>query len=991
MKPDTRLLTSQWYKSKLFWLLFVILLYALIGFFLVPYLIKNYTEDAIEQRFGWTGGPADVSFNPFEMSLEVNDFDMRDDSDRTIVSFSELYINFDLGSLYYWAWTLEPSHLNDLYTLVEIDESVQTNFGKAWAAHNKPAPEDQQDAGALPRILLKEIVLTDGRVEVIDRSQGSKIQHDISPIDLLVSDFVTYEGRDGRYVASITLGESQKVQWEGSIDAEPYRSNGRLELSGFNLAHLWPYVQPLVDYKVSSGRLDVGTSYVFSWQPDTQQALHLQVSDASAEISDLAVELPETKAFDTVELGTIGKMGLRGVDYDYNAADLDIQEAYLTAADLTLIRNAQSQINVAWPYTGMTNEADTTENQPSSADANADAGSFEWQIERIDLSDSRVTWIDRTLSNPANISVEKISAQMQGLSQNLDEEKAFSASMTPEQSGPVEIEGTIVPAKAKVETALSIQKLHVPLAQAYVSQFIDLQLNTGNLSSKGELVLTGDSDIGHFTGNIDVDDFDATDPLLKAELIGWKSLRTGPMRAEFAPAVVTIDTLTAIKPYGQFKINDTGETNFSALFPATPDAGGETPTDAPEASNGSSDVAVEPKAEINIARVLFENGRLYFEDNSIEPSVVLPMKSLGGAITGMSSRPDARSEVDIAGSVGEFGTVTIKGDLNALAEQLYLDLGLVVKNFHLTTVSPYAAKYIGRKIQRGQLRLNLDYKVEAGELNASNDIVIEEFSLGESVDSKEAIDLPVSLAIALLKDSNGTINLDVPVKGSLSDPNFALDKVIWNAFTNLLKTAVKSPFKLIGRLVGSGGDDIEKVDFEAGSSTLSETAKGSIQSLSTALKERPDLKVGVTGRASRAVDAPALAQSQLATEMGRRQLMGGNEIASYEDYLEAQGSELPKRTREADSDAQNAEAPQNSDAEYLALLKQAAEDSIEISDEMLMQLALERSKAVYQRLVETTSLDPAQISTNEPVVDNAETSGQEREGRIAQPFELQAR
>ncbi len=147
-------------------------------------------------------------------------------------------------------------------------------------------------------------------------------------------------------MASLTLGESQKLKWEGSIDAEPYRSNGRLELSGFSLDYLWPYVQPLVNYRVSSGSLNASADYVFSWQPEAQQALHLQVSNAHAEIVDLAAAIPENNAFETIELGTVDRMGVRGLNYDYNQANLVIQEAYLNKLDLMLIRNAQNQINV---------------------------------------------------------------------------------------------------------------------------------------------------------------------------------------------------------------------------------------------------------------------------------------------------------------------------------------------------------------------------------------------------------------------------------------------------------------------------------------------------------------------------------------------------------------------------------------------------------------------------------------------------------------------
>ncbi len=604
----------------------------------------------------------------------------------------------------------------------------------------------------------------------------------------------------------------------------------------------------------------------------------------------------------------------------------------------------------------------------------------------FDLNDSRVTWKDKTLKNTASIGIEKIASQIHDLNQNLDEAKTFSLSLAPDQSGPVEMAGTLIPAKAQIEATIDVRKLHIPLAQPYVNQFINLQLNKGALTVKGELVLTGEASIGHFSGTVDVDNFDATDPLLKAKLIGWKSVRSGPMRAALAQPTITIDTLTIIEPYGQFRISDSGETNFSSLFPDKPES-----PDAPDGDKAGtanqaaaqSSLVAESKAEINIARVLIESGRVYFEDNSIEPSVVLPMKQLGGAITGISSLPDSRSEVDLAGTVGEQGTVTIRGELDAFAEQLYLDLGLVVENFHLSTVSPYAAKYIGRKIQRGQLKLNLDYHVEAGKLDASNSIVLKDFSLGESVSSDEAMDLPINLAIALLKDSSGTISLNVPVNGSLTDPEFALDKVIWQAFTNLLKTAVTSPFKLIGSLIGSTGDDIQKVDFEAGSSELSSAAEGSLQSLSTALKERPELRVEVRGKASRAIDAPALAESQLATEMGRRKLMGGDDIASYEDYLKAKGS--------SNAPKDDVSPEQISDEQYLAQLKQAAADSIQITDERLQKLALERSKKVSQNLVQNNKLNPDQLSSAEPDVDTESADGDQNSGIVSMPFDLQSR
>ncbi|GAA3974655.1 DUF748 domain-containing protein [Allohahella marinimesophila] len=977
MNVDTRLTTKQWFKSKLFWLLFVILLYTLIGFFLVPYLVKSYTHDLFQEKFGWEGGPADVSFNPFEFALQMKDLDVWDESGTRVLGFSELAVNFDLGSIYYQAWTLEPSHVNDAYVFVEVDESGETNFGKAYDEH-ATVEETSEPAGSLPRILLKKIVIADAQFEVDDQSQGQLVEHDVSPVNLIVEDFVTYEGRDGRYSASMTFGESQALEWEGSIDAEPYRSRGVIDLSSFKVPHLWPYVEPYVNYRITEGEVSARVNYDFSLPSADDQPLHLTLSKGEVEFSNVKAAIPNTDAFDDESLGTMKALGVHDLSYDYAKSELAIDEAYLRGLDLSLVRNDSGQINLLWPYaddndseqggeTESENESDAASNSSDTNDP------FKWQISKTDISESRLTWTDNTLENPAAISLNSIAATMQNLDQNLDEAKAFEASLQPENSGAISLQGTVTPATVEATTSLTIDALSIPLAQNYVSEFMNVRLNSGTVSAQGQLKLTGDNQIGSFDGTITSEDFDASDPVLEEALLGWESVTVEPLQVVFQPVEIDIETITLSKPSGQFRIGEDGNTNFSAL---TTEGGEEQQADSGGTESDDS-IAAEAPPFINIARIQINEAQFHFMDNSLEPAVDLPMESLNGSITELSSAQQVRSDVALEGAVGEFGEVGIEGTVNPLAEQLFVDLGINVENFSLTQVSPYSVKFLGRKIEEGKLRLKLEYLVQDGELDASNSIVISDFSFGEKVESESALDLPIDLAIALLKDRSGRISLDVPVDGSLDDPDFDISAILWQAFQDVLKKAVTSPFALVGKLLGGDEEKLEAIRFDAGSHTLSGPASESLKQLSRALQERPSLTLAVQGRAVREIDGPALAQARLDKALEDRRQKGLDEVAAYRDYLRSEGVELPTPQDESASD------------EYVEAHRTASLETAKVSEDALQRLAVSRSQSIGKALATDYQVDPEQLQTSAPDID-AEAEGEDNE-QVEVRFQLSAR
>ncbi len=223
------------------------------------------------------------------------------------------------------------------------------------------------------------------------------------------------------------------------------------------------------------------------------------------------------------------------------------------------------------------------------------------------------------------------------------------------------------------------------------------------------------------------------------------------------------------------------------------------------------------------------------------------MFKLGGSIKGLSSEADTLAEVDLRGQLRNQSPLQISGVINPLAEKLFLDLKLNFQDIELSPMSPYSGNYVGYLIEKGKLNLALEYYLEDNQLKAKNNVFLDQFSFGDAIESENAINLPVKLAVALLKDRNGEIHLDIPVTGSLDDPQFSISGVIWQVVKNLLVKVATSPFSLLGAMLGGSDEDFSQISFAYGSSSLSEAEQEKLQRMAQALADRPGIEVEVSG------------------------------------------------------------------------------------------------------------------------------------------------
>jgi len=270
--------------------------------------------------------------------------------------------------------------------------------------------------------------------------------------------------------------------------------------------------------------------------------------------------------------------------------------------------------------------------------------------------------------------------------------------------------------------------------------------------------------------------------------------------------------------------------------------------------------ASQPMA-IAIRRVTIDDGEVNFADLSIQPNFAAGIQALAGTVQGLSSDPESRASVKLTGEVNQFSPVAIDGEINLFSAALFTDLNLSFRNMELTTFNPYSGRFAGYSIAKGKLTTDLHYQVQDRKLEAEHHVVIDQLEFGAKTASKDAVTLPIKLAVALLKDRNGVIDISLPVTGTLDDPHFRLAPIIWKVLVNLLLKAVTAPFALLGSLFG-GGPDLQFIDFVPGVADLDSAAQTKIKAVGKALTERPQLKLELPIAAVPGLDREAIIEAR---------------------------------------------------------------------------------------------------------------------------------
>ena len=931
----------------------LLLLYTLAGFFLVPHIARSQIESHVTQTLHRKVSIGDIRFNPFVFDASVSNFRLQEADGSPIAALRHLYVNLQLASLWQRAIVLREVQLSapDIDLVVEKDGSVNL----VRLVPESPATESEPSEPT--RVHIGHLSVRDGRVGIADFTPGKPFKAAIAPIRFTLNDFRTDANFANAYDFSGTTTSGERLAWTGEFTVRPLGSRGRFDIQGLRVDTIDSYIYESIPFRLASGQADLGGTYRFALDP----SLALDIDLPTAQIRDLSLAERRGEAAAPIVLP---KIDVQGVAFSYANRTVGLKRIDASDARLEMALERDGAISLMRLFND-TRESDThAENSPAQT-APADEPASDWRVhvETIQLGNATIRAEDRSVTPNTQFELTPVQLTVSQWSTGANAKLQVDADATINQAARLIASGDVQLTPFSTQLAVDLKDFALPVVQPYLAKTTAMTLHTGRLSAKGDISYAATPEAAQpvtFKGELQVADLRTTDQLVNEDFVKWRSLALTGIDFSLNPDRLAVSRIVARQPYARLVIAEDTSLNITRVL--NPDGA----VGAPEASTegesqrtASVPAKAEPAFPARIGTVQIIDGSANFADYSIEPSFATGILSLNGTIVGLSSNPASRAKVKLDGKVDKYAPVTIGGELNLLSAAKYTDLSMDFRNMELTTFNPYSGKFAGYNISKGKLSTELRYKVQDRKLDAAHHIVIDNLEFGAKTDSKDAAPIPLKLAVALLKDRQGIIDVNLPVSGTLDDPKFKLGPIIWKAVLGLLTKIVTAPFAALGALFG-GGEELAYVEFAPGAPDLAPSQAEKLVTLSKALVERPQLRLNVPLTVVAAADGTAMAQRRLAEQVPpATELTDDRARRRRISELEKAYRELAKSAPVYPPDTSTEEGP-DLDAQ-IRFLDQALLERLQPDDATLTELGRQRARAVQDALLANTELNPERV------------------------------
>ncbi|WP_070988411.1 DUF748 domain-containing protein [Halofilum ochraceum] len=522
---------------------------------------------------------------------------------------------------------------------------------------------------------------------------------------------------------------------------------------------------------------------------------------------------------------------------------------------------------------------------------------------------------------------------------------------------------------------LDVDDVALALAEPFAQRIANIRVDSGSLSTEGEL-RSGPDDPLTYAGSARIDALDIGEREGGEDVVGWQALTIDEIDFGLGTRSLELSVIRLEGPSARVFIAEDRSTNLGELL-----------VDQPAAAEPAQEQETEP-FDIVIGGLRLDGGVLAFTDRSLPLPFATRVQQLSGGISRLAPGQEEPARVDLQGQVADYGQARIDGELNPWNPLSSTRVDLVLENLDIPELTPYAVQFAGRRIAAGRMDLDLGYVLDDGRLDARNSIVLRDLQLGERFEHPNATNLPLGLAIALLKDSDGVISVDIPVQGNVNDPEFSFGPAIRQALTDILKDIVSSPFNLLASIVGGDPDELAKVAFAPGSSEIPPPQRERLDQLRSALEKRPELAIELPGPYAPELDRPALQRQRARAALVERLDEAGVEVANpslsaadTRNTLEAMFADrYPRRSlaevRERFTTAESDEEPEFDAAEYREHLAAEVSAAEEVTEEDLAALAQARADAVRSYILGEgdPSVEPGRVRWLAPAEVEADDS-----------------
>jgi hypothetical protein len=883
-------------RKLLFWALGLLLFYTVAGFLILPPIIRAVAVKQLSKQLDREVSIQKVKLNPFAFSTAIRGLLVKDKDGEPFVSWDEVYVNFQLSSFFGHPWVFKEISVTGPFARVQMNKDGTFNFSdlitkfsptNALSTNATPAPPKEPAKPIALRI--DRLQITNATASVIDLTHRTPFKRTVGPLNFTLEHFETNPDNKNPHEFTGTTDAGEKISWNGYFYLDPLRSQGALTLDNLPLNKYAPLYQDRVPFEIRDGTVGLHVNY----------RLELSATNRVITVTNTAFALRNFKLAEPgseTNMVELANFAVTGVSADAVARWAEIGCVSVDGGKFFLLRQRNDSTNVAVAVSSQPAEAAT--NAPGGIPAllgsitNAAAlllnSTNLWTgiVHDVEFTHCAFHLEDLANSRPARLDLDDIALSVKNISNLPGTNLTVNLSLRWNTNGTIktEVAASFSPPTADIQ--LDLERLDFGPLDPYLEPKLNLFIPGSEFGLRGRIQLhtpAGQLPEVSFQGDTWLDGFRAVDGTMGDDLLKWNSVRVSGIDANLNPMSVAIKEIALNNLSASLVIETNHTINLlNALHP--PGANMSVDTNALVTTNETKAATVaktsaaetnaapaSPLPPITIDSIVISNAAVSFTDRSFSPNVNIAIQQFSGEIAGISSTEPRHAYVNLHAAVDGVGPIDIAGHINPFNETATNDLKITFKDVDLTPTSPYSGKFAGYRIAEGKLNLNLAYTLVGRKLESKNVITLDRFTFGEKVASPDATHLPVRLAIALLKDRNGQILLDVPVAGSFDDPKFRIRKVVMHTLLNILEKAATSPFSLLGAVFGGGGEELSYQDFAPGSAVLSPANEKKLDSLVNGLYERPGLQLEIAGSIDPEADRDGLRRASLDKEIRTRQ------------------------------------------------------------------------------------------------------------------------
>ncbi|VVE04215.1 DUF748 domain-containing protein [Pandoraea sputorum] len=771
------------------------------------------------------------------------------------------------------------------------------------AAAAQPLPLD---------LLVGEVSLVNSKVRFTDERGAKPASIALENMQLGVKQFSTLGKDPATFDASLGIQSGGSLKARGQFSLPAYNASGELEAQSIALAPLLPFAQGALAGDLKSGTVGAQATFNAAFAPDKQP--NVQVAPATATLEKIEW-LTGQKGDAPVKLA---KAQAKLSHFDLGARQAVVDEVTISGLDVAARRDKDGKINLlaltgdgqpkasASSGRGVNTRVGTERGRRTSAKAPASstqaAGGWQWKVGKVSVENASIGFEDRAVKGrPINAKFAPLNIKVQGASQDMTKPLQLEVNGTLNKKGSLNATGSVTPQPLSGDLQVKTQQLDLAAFDSYMSDELNASIASALLSSNGRatFAMKGDTPQATYRGDATLGNVRLLDKVTTDDFVRWNALAVQQINLAVGSGKpnVQLGSIALSRFYARLIINANGRLNLAdvvgnnqaprsltranegipldAASAAKPpldaaasavEAGQPTEVEKKEQSPGKTTAERGPgygtgkalPADVHIGRITLQGGNINFTDNFVKPNYTANLTDIGGRIGAFGTATTEPAEVALQGKVNRNAPININGKINPLAPMAFVDLGAKADGIELTNLTPYSTKYAGYPIEKGKLTVDVHYLLDQAKLTANNHIFIDQLTFGDHVDSPTATNLPVRLAVSLLKNSRGEIDVDIPISGSLDDPQFSLGGVIFRAFVNLIVKAATAPFSLLASAFGGGEQELGYVEFAPGSARLSPADEKRLETLVKALNDREALKLDIVGRVDPAKDTDGL-------------------------------------------------------------------------------------------------------------------------------------